>query len=66
MDDLRSMSHINIVDTYNRKSGEHLKSVCTSPNGDIIWEEGRTPSKDVFFLDYLKPHWEKFNETTEI
>lgn len=58
--DPRTVSYINIVDTYNRKTGEHLKSVCTSPSGDTIWEEGRTPAKDVVFLDYLEPYWGKF------
>ena len=60
--------HAQITDTYNWKTGEHLKSVCTSPTGDIIWEEGRIPSKDLFFLKYIKPNWEEFweefNETT--
>ena len=50
--DIRDMSYVQITDTYNRKTGEHLKSVCTSPNGDIIWEEGRTSAKDVVFMDY--------------
>lgn len=58
--DPRTVSYINIVDTYNRKTIEHLKSVCTSPNGDIIWKEERTPSKDVVFMDYLEPYWGKF------
>ena len=58
--DLRDMSYVQITDTYNRKTGEHLKSVCTSPNGDTIWEEGRTPSKDVaFFPPYLRAPWLK-------
>ena len=57
--DPRTSSYVNIVDTY-AKSGEHLKSVCTSPNGDIIWDKGRIPSKDMVFLDYLKPHWGEF------
>ncbi len=50
--DPRTVSYINIVDTYNRKTGEHLKSVCTTPSGDTIWEEGRTSAKDVVFVDY--------------
>lgn len=58
--DPRTVSYINIVDTYNRKTGEHLKSVCTTPSGDVVWEEERTPSKDVVFMDYLEPYWGKF------
>ena len=68
--DIRNLSHAQITDTYNWKTGEHLKSVCTSPTGDIIWEEGRIPSKDLFFLKYIKPNWEEFweefNETTKV
>ncbi len=60
MTDIRDMSYVQITDTYNRKTGEHLRSLCTSPTGEIIWEEGQTPSKDVVFLDYLESYWGKF------
>ena len=29
--DIRNLPHVQITDTYNRKTGEHLKSVCTIP-----------------------------------
>jgi len=50
MTDIRDMSYVQITDTYNRKTGEHLRSVCTSPAGETIWDDGPTPSKNVAFL----------------
>ena len=64
--DVRNLAHVQITDTYNRKTGEHLKSVCTTPSGDTIWEEGRTPSKDMVFLNYLEPYWGKFIADTRV
>jgi hypothetical protein len=65
-DKIRDMSHINIVDTYNRKTGEHLKSVCTSPDGTVIWDDGPNPNKNTVFLDYLEPYWGKFVEDERV
>ena len=63
--DIRNMSYVQITDTYNRKTGEHLRSVCTPPSGDIIWDEGRTPSKDVVLMPvYLKETWDKICENS--
>jgi hypothetical protein len=56
--DIRNEPSIEIVDTYDVKSGWHLGSVCKTQDGRIIWEEGRTPSKDVVFLRPGAP-WNK-------
>jgi hypothetical protein len=47
--DIRNQPSIEIVDTYT-KSGKHLGTVAKTLGGDIIWEEGRTPIKDVVFF----------------
>ena len=46
--DIRECSHIDVVDVYT-KSGTHLSSVAKTPDGRVIWDEGRQPSKDVAF-----------------
>jgi hypothetical protein len=48
--DIRNESYINVVDIYT-KDGTHLSSRATTQNGEIVWEEGRQPGKDVVMID---------------
>lgn len=50
MDDLRNVDCVTITDTYT-KTGVPLHSVAKTPNGTIVWEEGRQPGKDVVMID---------------
>lgn len=65
--DIRNEPYVTITDTYNQKTGEHLKSTCLTASGDLIWEEGPTPSKNVFFLPhYLQAPWLRFWREADI
>jgi hypothetical protein len=50
--DIRDVPYIDVVDIYT-KGGTHLGSMATMPTtedivtGNIVWKEGRQPSKDV-------------------
>lgn len=46
--DIRDYSYIDVVDLYT-KEGKHLSSTAKTQDGNIVWEEGRLPSKDVTF-----------------
>jgi hypothetical protein len=47
--DLRTLPYVNIVDRYT-KEGKHLSERATTPDGMVLWESGRKPSKDVKFF----------------
>lgn len=59
--DIRNEPCVIITDTYT-KGGTHLKSVCKTQGGRIIWEEGRTPAKDVWMLSHIDWPWEMGSE----
>ena len=55
--DIRNYPYIDVVDIYT-KDGTHLSSVAKTPDGKIVWDEGRTPSKDVAFTPIDPPDFE--------
>jgi hypothetical protein len=57
--DIRTEPYVVITDTYT-KGGKHLKSVCKTQDGRIVWEEERIPGRDVslFYPDLNWP-WKK-------
>ena len=52
--DIRRLPHVTIVDLYT-KDGKHQKSTMSTPDGTVLYEEGRHPSKDVGFLSQYYP-----------
>ena len=48
--DNRNDPYIDVVDIYT-KDGTHLSSRATAPSGEVVWEEGRQPIKDVVMID---------------
>lgn len=54
--DIRDQAYFEVVDTYT-KDGRHLGSVAKTPDGRIVWEEGRMPSKDVCFVPHINAVW---------
>jgi hypothetical protein len=47
---------IIVTDTYDRKTGKHVSSVCKTQDGRVVWEKGADAAKDVApFLDLDRP-----------
>jgi hypothetical protein len=45
-----------VTDTYDRKTGKHVSSVCKTQDGRVVWEKGPDAAKDVApFLDLDRP-----------
>jgi len=60
--DIRRLPPVTIVDLYT-KDGKHVKSTMSTPDGTVLYEDGRQPSKDVGpFISTPKLPWRDFSE----
>jgi len=56
--DVRTVSYIEIKDLYT-KDGKHQSSVAKTPSGEVVWEEGRNPRKDVNWFQVSGIPWSR-------
>ena len=52
-------SYVELIERYERKTGKHLGSLMRRPNGTVIFIEPPNSSKDVIFIEYDTPPWQK-------